>query len=228
MNSRRTIIIIFLFIISSAISLPWTNPGSFQVIAPIEGPSIDIWDPSPTGYNYNGYDLLTMVSGSIQGGVYLSQGGYSGGSNHGSPVYDVPDGTCVWARLGVGVWGGTPDNTGTLNVTLNGNDLDSVFVEGQTDSNPTHSSGTNVYGSGYGVWWITYNVTSLIVMGCQNNITADTSGSWDGRMYSIFLTVVYENTYLPLIDYWVNEGAACLSYKDFGIDFTKTTFPGTI
>ena len=83
-----------------------------------------------------------MTNGTINGGVYASRGSWSGGSS--SPetysYYTIPNGTIIWARLYVGVWGGTSTSTGIFNTSVNGNYYDLVTIDGEEDSNPTYST----------------------------------------------------------------------------------------
>ena len=178
-------------------------------------------------YDSNGFAHRTMTSGTVQGGVYISQGGYAGGTKTGTAHFNVPGDRIIWSRLYVGIWGGTAGNTGTLDVTFSGNDLNRVNIGGTGDDNPTFGDGTNVYGSGSGAWWISFNVTSLATGGRQNNATATTGGSLDGRMYAIMLIAVYENLTMPIIDYWVNEGSVNLNYGT-PLDSTVSSFSGNV
>ncbi len=69
---------------------------------------------------------------------------------------------------------------------------------------------------GCGVQFVSYNATPYISPG-TNTITVKTApcadccrGGWDGRIYVIALLVVYENSSMPEITYWLNEGALYL------------------
>ena len=69
---------------------------------------------------------------------------------------------------------------------------------------------------GCGVQFISYNATGYIKQG-SNTITVKTDacpscarGGWDGRVYLIALLVVYEDSNMPEITYWVNEGGLYL------------------
>ena len=57
-------------------------------------------------------------------------------------TFDVPDGTIKWARLWVGVWGGTEKYDGWLHVKLNNHDLGRTNLLGENDANQ------NVYCTG--------------------------------------------------------------------------------
>lgn len=168
--------------------------------------------PATAGYAYGGFNVNTMTNGTVQGDVFASYGSNGGlASSPYTTSYNVPAGTVKWARLYVGVWGGNEANTGWVNTTLNGNSLGSVTLGGTGDTNPTYSSGTNAYSSGNGVWMVSYNCTDNVISG-SNIAIATTGGSIDGRIYGIVLVVVYENTSLPNVQYWVNEGNPNLNY----------------
>ena len=69
---------------------------------------------------------------------------------------------------------------------------------------------------GCGVQFVSFNATPYITPG-TNTITVKTQpcsdccrGGWDGRIYLIALLVVYEDSSMPEITYWVNEGALYL------------------
>ncbi|MEA2032906.1 MAG: DUF3344 domain-containing protein, partial [Euryarchaeota archaeon] len=90
--------------------------------------------PAAANYTYDGYEVKTMTDGIVQGDVFVSCGDNAGASDgrtdagHNGPYrtnYSVPNGNSVkWARLLVGVWGGTENHTGWLNTTLhNGTQL---------------------------------------------------------------------------------------------------------
>jgi hypothetical protein len=82
------------------------------------------------------------------------------------------------------------------------------------------------YITGCGVHFISYNATPYIIPG-SNTVTVKTVGNqscprgkWDGRIYLIALLVVYEDTNMPEMTYWINEGAPYMekdSYCD-GLD----------
>ena len=69
---------------------------------------------------------------------------------------------------------------------------------------------------GCGVQFVSFNATPYITTG-TNTITVRGEpcpdcyrGGWDGRIYVIALLVVYENSSMPEITYWINEGALYL------------------
>jgi len=170
--------------------------------------------PAMAAWNFDGWEVKTMETGSIKGDVFVSYGDKSGLSA--SPYtsnFNLPGGTEKYSRLYVGVWGATETKTGTLSTVFNGNNLGTININGTTDTNPTYTSGTNVYGRGNGVWWASYNVTGSVTMGAANSATATTGGTIDGRVYAIVLVTVYSDSSEPEIQYWINEGSLNLHYK---------------
>ncbi len=178
--------------------------------------------PAMAAWNYDGYDVKTMESGSIKGDVYISYGDKSGiGSSPYTSNFNVPAGTEKNARLYVGVWGGTETKTGTLNTKFNGNTLATINIGGKSDTNPTYTTGTNLYGRGNGVWWASYNVTGKVTMGAANAATATTGGTIDGRVYAIMLVTVYSDPSKPEIQYWINEGSFNLHYSSASYPYVQ-------
>ena len=215
--------------------------------------------PAAANWTYDGYEVKTMTDGTVQGDVFVGYGDNKGAKNGRLDVpypgpyrtnYSVPNGNSVkWARLVVGVWGGNELNCGWLNTTLhNGtqlNYLGNVTIGNSStpdiaddDSNNTiYSENTNVYGTGHGCWMVAYNVTNNVSLNAWNNVTATTytapGDDLDGRIYGIVLVVVYENTSLVKVKYWVNEGNVNLHYNmssapyNYVLDNTTTWFNGT-
>ncbi len=200
--------------------------------------------PAMAAWNYDGWEVKTMESGNITGDVYISYGDKSGiGSSPYTSNFNVPAGAEKYSRLYVGVWGGTEKNTGTLSTVFNGNDLGTINIggikdgkpDGTADANPTYSSGTNVYGRGNGVWWVSYNVTgngnvTNVTMGALNTATATVVGL-DRRVYAIVLVTVYSDpSETNNIEYWINEGSFNLHYASpsypWEKDYTFVKFNG--
>ena len=163
-----------------------------------------------------------MENGNIKGDVFVSYGDKSGlVASPYTSNFNLPSGTENYSRLYVGVWGGTETKTGTLSTVFNGNNLGTVNIGGKTDTNPTYTTGTNVYGAGNGVWWVSYNVTGNVTMDAANSATATTSGTIDGRVYAIMLVTVYSDPSEREIQYWINEGQVNLHYASSGYPWTQ-------
>ena len=183
--------------------------------------------PVAADWAFDGFELKNLINGTVQGDVYVSNGTHAGLAN--TPYttnYNVPSGTVRWARLYVGVWGGTENYVGWVNTTFNNHCEGNVTLNRSEDTN-TYSSGINVYGSGHGVWMVSYNCTDNVTMGATNTAEARTgaiSGSFDGRVYGIVLVVVYESSSLPKVEYWVNEGNMNLHYETGGYAAVNKTF----
>ena len=186
-----------------------------------------------------GCDCDTKFHGTISGGVYFEQQGYSE-FNEMTKTFDVPAGSnIVAARVYTGVWQGSPGKGGTFDITVNGQNsgdyqacdpcsgspcspggsrCDALNWSGTPNRNlPPNTLAGNAkmhdYITGCGVQAITYDVTDKINLDASNTITVTTSTScpncnddWDGRVYLIALLVIYENSAMPEITYWVNEG----------------------
>jgi subtilase family serine protease len=162
--------------------------------------------PASAIYGFDGVpftDRLTGVThGTVKGGVYID-GGDGLPNAKSSPytrTFEVPEGTVKWARFYVGVWGGTEKKDGRVEVTFNDRELDKIDIKGENDGNPS------VYCSGYGVYWIAYDVTSNTTSGKVNAAEVKTSGSIDGRVYGVVLVAIYEDPEGEDVDYWVSAG----------------------
>lgn len=194
--------------------------------------------PASAYWAFDGYELKTMTNGTIQGDVYV-------GGGHGAPTlvnnenpenpynqtFEVPGAVgsngenVTWARLYVGVWGGTETDCGWLNVTFTNNTgtpttLDNVSLgfpettcDGDQDDNPVYNTTvTSAYNSGHGCWLVALNCTSNVTSGTNTANATTIGGTIDGRVYGIVLVVVYENTSSAKVQYWVNEGNVNLHY----------------
>lgn len=187
-------------------------------------------------YSFDGVpytDKLDLVAhGTFKGGVYVGES-YRLDFPPCTRTFAVPEEVKVkWARLYVGVWGGTERYEGWVHTSLNGHDLGKTFLRGENDDNP------NVYCSGHGVYWVYYEVTENVSSGV-NTAIADTSrgergNKLDGRVYSIILVAIYEETDAPEITYWVADGNVNLHGRGWAgtvpttNDFASVTFKGAI
>jgi subtilase family serine protease len=158
--------------------------------------------PVLADYNFDGVpstdQLVGAAYGTINGGVYVD-GGHGVGFSPYTQSFNVPESEVKWARLYVGVWGGNEENTGSVAVTFNDRELETLELEGEADTN------SNVYCSGHGVYWIVYDVTGNQATGSVDAVVT-TSGTIDGRVYGVVLVAVYEDPYGQEVQYWINEG----------------------
>ncbi|MGC9444153.1 MAG: DUF3344 domain-containing protein [Candidatus Methanospirareceae archaeon] len=159
-------------------------------------------------YSFDGVpypDRLDLAAqGSLQGGVYVGESGGLGFPPY-EQTFELPAGVQIkWARLYVGVWGGTERYEGWTQTNFNGHDLGKTPLKGVNDDN------AQVYCSSHGVYWVHYDVTDNVVPGRNTGIAETSRGEkgskLDGRVYCIILVAVYENKAAPAISYWVYEG----------------------
>jgi hypothetical protein len=166
---------------------------------------------STANYNFNGYPVETRTSGIVNGGVFIGYEPWASTTTL-TGSFDVPPGTVKHAYLYTGIWGGTEDYEGWVNVSFNGvyneNGLGPLRLQGKNDTNP------NVWCSSHGKYWMYYNVTNLTNPGTTNTaITSKINGTIDGRVYGIVLVTVYEvEGSSNKVQYWLNDGCDCLNY----------------
>jgi hypothetical protein len=186
--------------------------------------------PALANYTFNGFPVTTRANGTVQGGVFIDS--VPGAEDTQTGVFDVPTGTITWAYLYTGIWGGTENYSGWVNVRFNGyedrNGLGPIWLRGQNDTNP------NVWGSGHGKHWMYYNVTTLVNAGSTNSATVskinatDPGEQFDGDPYGIVLVVVYEGGANPKdLRYWINDGSDGLNHIT-PYDAGTTDFDGTV
>ena len=175
--------------------------------------------PAAAVYNFDGIALNNVRHETFNGGVYIG-GGHGLAASPYTQTFTVPSGTIKYAKLYVGVWGGNENNTGTIDTTFNGASLGSRSLQGKNDINP------DVYVSGFGAYWVSYNVTDKAISG-SNTATTTTSGTIDGRVYGIVLSAAYEDPSKPLTEYWINEGNENPNYNTPKNSAT-TSFDGVI
>jgi subtilase family serine protease len=169
-------------------------------------------------YSFEGIPFEIATQGTVKGGLYI-QGGHGLEFPPYPQKFDVPDGSIRWARLYVGVWGGTEKYEGWVQADLNGRSLDRVALLGMNDNS------TNVYCSGNGVYWMSYEVTDIITKG-ENAVTVKTSrgepgNKLDGRVYGTVLAAVYEERNAPEITYRIYEGNVNLHGRGWSGKFGK-------
>lgn len=152
-------------------------------------------------YDFDGVpstdELVNVAYGNTTGGVYVDGGDGLEISPY-TQSFNVPGDNVSWAKLYVGVWGGTKDEIGTLQTTFNDYELDSLDLKGKMDTNP------EVYCSGYGVYWVAYNTTKYARSGSNTAIAR--SSLYKNEVYGIILVAVYEDDNGEQVDYWINDG----------------------
>ena len=187
-------------------------------------------------YSFDGVpytDKLDLVAhGTFKGGVYVGES-YRLDFPPCTRTFAVPEDVKIkWARLYVGVWGGTERYEGWVHTSLNGHDLGKTFLLGENDDNP------DVYCTGHGVYWVYYEVTDKVSLGLNTAIANTSRGErgnkLDGRVYSVILVAIYEDTNAPEITYWVADGNVNLHGRGWAgtrpttNDFASVTFKGVI
>ncbi len=179
-------------------------------------------------YSFDGFPLKIVRSETINGELFID-GGHGLTVNDASNPYiqsfQLPAGQVDWARLYVGVWGGNPDSTGTLSVSLNGAQLGTVGI----GNNMPAGVASWVQGTGYGVWWAPIDVTNQLVAGSTDSVSSYTyngAGSFDGRVYGAVLVAALKQANAPAVSYQVAEGNMDLNYKT-PLDTYTLTFPGS-
>lgn len=153
-------------------------------------------------YDFEGLPFSNAAQGEVTGDV-LVFGSYGLLDPPRTLEFDVPY-EIQWARTYVGVWGGTPRYTGWVQTTVNGRPFEKITLYGQDDKTP------NVYCTGYGVYWIAYDTTSLCVQG-HNTVIATTSqgqpeNKLDGRIYAVVTVLVVKEPKGGNTQYWILEG----------------------
>jgi hypothetical protein len=172
--------------------------------------------PALADYDFDGYPVETIKSGTVNGGVFIDYEPWNGRTTL-TGNFDVPDEDIIWARLYTGIWGGREDYEGWVNVVFNGinnrEGLGPIHLQGENDENP------NVWCSGCGKHWIYYDVTDLVIAGVNTATVSKinaTVGTFDGRVYGIVLVVVYDlwdgGGNPKDIQYWINDGSDGLNY----------------
>lgn len=180
--------------------------------------------PCLATYNFEGApeqdELIEITSGTVKGGLYID-GGEGLKETPYVQEFNVPGDSIKWARVYVGIWGSTEDKTGTLDLTVNGNDFESVDLEGKADAGDDEGQNPSIYCAGHGVYWVAYDVGTNISTG-PVKVEAKTGGNIDGRVYGIVLAAVYEDKDGEDTKYWIDEGNLNLHGKGWGEDMSST------
>ncbi|OPY28399.1 MAG: hypothetical protein A4E28_01571 [Methanocella sp. PtaU1.Bin125] len=179
-------------------------------------------------YSFDGMPFSVVAQGQMQGDV-LTFGTYGLRNPPVTCNFSLPADP-EWAKIYVGVWGGTNKYTGWGQASVNGHALEKTMLYGKDDRND------NVYCSGYGVYWITYEGTSMLKKGA-NSITMNTSyaepgNKLDGRVYMIWVVAAVRDSHAPLTSYWIADGNANLHSAGWAgdnptiLDQTSVVFSG--
>lgn len=180
--------------------------------------------PCLATYNFEGVpeqdELIETTSGTVKGGLYVD-GGEGLKETPYVQEFNVPGDSVKWARIYVGVWGGTEDKKGTLDLTVNGKDFESVDLEGKADNGDDEGQNPSIYCTGHGVYWVAYDVGTNISTG-PVKVEAKTEGGIDGRVYGIVLAAVYEDKDGEDTKYWIEEGNLNLHGKGWSGDMPST------
>jgi len=163
-------------------------------------------------YSFDGIPFEIAAQGTINGGVYVD-GGHGLGFSPYVQEFDVIEGSIRWARLYIGIWGGTEKYDGWVKTDLNGKDLGKVLLLGENDENP------DIYCAGHGVYWVCYDATNATTNG-KNIAKIETSygepgNKLDGRVYCAVLAAVCEDEDAPEISYRIYEGNVNLHGKSW-------------
>lgn len=182
------IVILFVLSLSLLISIPLTGAS----------------------YSFEGIPLTPDAQGTFRGEVYID-GGHGLAFPPYSQNFNVPDGTVRWARLYIGVWGGTENYEGWVRSEFNGQKLEQLPLAGVNDESK------NVYCAGHGVYWVSYDVSNITKNGenIVNILTSkgETGNKLDGRVYGAVLAVGCENEKAPEVSYQLLSGNVNLHGK---------------
>jgi len=182
------IIILFVFSLSLLISIPLTGAS----------------------YSFEGLPLTPDAQGTFQGEVYID-GGHGLAFPPYSENFSVPDGTVRWARLYIGVWGGTENYEGWVQPEFNGQKLEQLPLAGVNDESK------DVYCAGHGVYWVSYDVSNVTKNG-KNMVNVLTSkgepgNKLDGRVYGAVLAAACEDNKASTVSYQLLSGNVNLHGK---------------
>ncbi|NOQ28598.1 MAG: DUF3344 domain-containing protein [Methanosarcinales archaeon] len=157
-------------------------------------------------YAPDGFNLDTIRHDTVVGGVYVDGGHGVDTSPYTEVFEDIPS-DLLFARLYVGVKGGTKEATGWVSAVFNGHDLGTISLAGLNDTNP------DVYCSGNGEYWIHYDVAEYATGGKDNTVTVATGGKIDGRVKGTAFLAVYSDSVETSKEYWICEGNINLNYR---------------
>jgi subtilase family serine protease len=153
-------------------------------------------------YNEEGIPLSVVGQGSVQGDL-LTYGSYGLTAPPVSCSFTL-DKVPEYARFYTGVWGGTEQYHGWVEVRVNNQSPIRTTLYGKDDKNE------DVYVASHGVYWVAHDVTDLLSPG-SNTITVTTSrgeadNKMDGRVYAALAVIAEDKGTGPLTQYWIAEG----------------------
>ncbi len=157
-------------------------------------------------YASDGFNLDTIRHDTVVGGVYVD-GGHGVSTSPYMQVFESVPSDLLFARLYVGVKGGTKEATGWVSVVFNEHDLGTISLAGLNDTN------SEVYCSGNGEYWVHYDVAEYVTGGNDNTATIATGGKIDGRVKGTTLVAVYSDSSETSKEYWICEGNINLNYR---------------
>ncbi|MCQ1535804.1 DUF3344 domain-containing protein [Methanosarcina sp. KYL-1] len=161
------------------------------------------------GWQGDGTPPYTIAEGVVRGEVYVNGGhGYTG-ENPYLEYFELPAGDVRYARLYVPVW--NYDSGDSIRVTVNGHELAS---RQEPD-----------YVSAWGIGLYCIEANSSLSPGINEvSVISENPG---GGPYGVTLVAVSENSSMPPVSFWVNEGNYALAYTNKK-DSVKSTFKGTL
>jgi len=158
--------------------------------------------PGSAIYDFEGIPLTIGAQGEVNGEI-LTFGNYGLANPPYQLSFELPANP-RYARVYTGIWGGTEKYTGRADLRINNLKKITYTLYGDRDQN------RDVYMSGHGIYWISYDATDLLKKG-NNVITVNTSkgepgNKLDGRVYCIFVVAAVESPGNEVTRYWIAEG----------------------
>jgi hypothetical protein len=160
------------------------------------------------GWQGDGMPPYTIAEGIVRGEVYVNGGhGYTG-ENPYLQYFDLPSGKVKYARFYVPVW--NYDSGDSIRIAVNGKDFS---IKQDPD-----------YVSAWGTALYCFDANNSLHSGLNEiSVLSENPG---GGPYGITLVAVCENSSLPPVRFWINEGNYALSYTNKK-DNVKSTFEDT-
>ena len=199
------------------------------------------------GYNWKGFPLETVKSGTVNGGVYIYGRNtfYDSDKENTTVNFEVPSGTIQWAHFYYAIWGGNPCAAGWMNLTWTNSSGQEEFTRfigpydtfecqglvqtvGKDAAQDGHAGSNDYHDYNWGTTcgkWVGYiDVTDIVTSGLNTaNVNTENGllnpcNDLSAEQYGTALVVVYEGGTNPKqIDYWINEGSMGFNYQTGGI-----------